>query len=560
MRFVSAFLFLICLSPFLHSQNALDLDGTNDYVQTSYQGILGTAPRTVEAWINTTANANPSNGGVQQIITDWGTFVTGGRFTFNVLWSNAIRLEVGGNGVSGTIPVNDGNWHHVAGVWDPTAANTVSLYVDGVLDTANNLTVPLNTVGGTGLRIGQRVDNARRFDGAIDEVRVWNYARTQAEIQADMGSEFCTLPNGLVAYYTCNQGVASGNNAGLNTLMDFAPGGNDGTLTNFALNGGSSNWVSGAAITPGISFNQSAVAACDSFFWAGDSTTYTSSGTYTATLASAAGCDSIVELDLTINTPSQGPADTVATCNVYVWPVTGMPLFNSGDYDTTLTNAAGCDSTVSLNLTINLPDTTDLLVAACDSFFWSADSTVYTSSGYYLSFQTNAAGCDSLVYLDLTIDTLNNSVTDGGLGMLSAVQAGASYQWLQCDSGFVPISGATGQSYQATQNGSYAVAVTVGTCTDTSSCEFVVAIGVEDGLQHVVRAYPNPSRGSFVLDLGARRSEVQVRVLDVVGRTVFEGAYEEVELVPLAIAAGKGLYFVEVEGDGGVERLRVLVE
>ena len=146
-----------CIFPSLHSQNALGLDGVNDYVQTTYQGVLGTAPRTVEAWINTTANANPSNGGVQQIITDWGTFVTGGRFTFNVLWSNAIRLEVGGNGVSGTIPVNDGNWHHVAAVWDPTATNTVSLYVDGALDTANNLTVPLNTVGGTGLRIGQRV-------------------------------------------------------------------------------------------------------------------------------------------------------------------------------------------------------------------------------------------------------------------------------------------------------------------------------------------------------------------------------------------------------------------
>jgi hypothetical protein len=88
---------------------ALDFDGTNDYVQTTYSGISGTADRTIEAWIKTTANFIPNAGGLQGVIVDWGTFSTGQRFTFNVLWSNAIRLEVGGNGVSGTIPVNDGN-------------------------------------------------------------------------------------------------------------------------------------------------------------------------------------------------------------------------------------------------------------------------------------------------------------------------------------------------------------------------------------------------------------------------------------------------------------------
>jgi hypothetical protein len=77
-----------------NAQNGLNLDGTDDFVQTTYSGISGNATRTVEAWIKTTANCDPGNGGVQKVIADWGAFTTGARFTFNVLWSNAIRLEV----------------------------------------------------------------------------------------------------------------------------------------------------------------------------------------------------------------------------------------------------------------------------------------------------------------------------------------------------------------------------------------------------------------------------------------------------------------------------------
>ena len=64
------------------SQNGLDFDGVNDYVQTTYSGISGSSARTVEARINTTANCNPTNGGTQNIITDWGVQTTRGRFTF----------------------------------------------------------------------------------------------------------------------------------------------------------------------------------------------------------------------------------------------------------------------------------------------------------------------------------------------------------------------------------------------------------------------------------------------------------------------------------------------
>ncbi|WP_274475838.1 LamG-like jellyroll fold domain-containing protein [Mangrovimonas aestuarii] len=230
------------------AQNGLDFDGIDDYVQTTCPGVANNGARTVEAWIKTTKNSNPSEGGSQSVIVDWGsTSSNGKRFTFNVLWSNAIRLEIAGSGLSGTIAVNDGNWHHVAVTFDPSG-NTMSLYVDGVLDTAGIMS-SVNSGITTNVRIGKRIDNASPFQGSIDEVRIWDVARTQAEIQADMNNELCDNTPNLIGYYKLNEGTADGDNTGLTTAFDTVNS-NDGTLSGFDLTTGStSNWVAGASIT-----------------------------------------------------------------------------------------------------------------------------------------------------------------------------------------------------------------------------------------------------------------------------------------------------------------------
>jgi hypothetical protein len=299
---VSALSLILVIATNAEGQTALNLDGVDDFVQTTYPGISGNSARTVEAWIRTTANCNPTNGGVQQIITDWGSVATGGRFTFNILWGDAIRLEVSGNGLSGSYPVNDGAWHHVAAVYDPTAINTVSLYVDGSLDASGNLTVPVNTVLSTPMRIGKRVDDQRHFDGDIDEVRVWNYALSPSEISAGSNGEVCNLSTSLVAYYPVGSGMPGGNNAGMVTLFDRSGNGHNGTLTNFSLTGITSNWVNGAGLSSGLTFGTVAENACGTYTWPSNGLTYTMSGSYMDTVQNANGCDSLVTLNLTINT------------------------------------------------------------------------------------------------------------------------------------------------------------------------------------------------------------------------------------------------------------------
>jgi gliding motility-associated-like protein len=144
------------------------------------------------------------------------------------------------------------------------------------------------------------------------------------------------------------------------------------------------------------------VTACDSFTWSVNNQTYTASGTYTDTLTASTLCDSIVNLVLTINNSSSGTISVVA-CDSYTWPDNNQTYSNSGIYTAVLTNASGCDSTVSLDLQINSSDSILQSTSACESYTWPINNQIYTASGVYQETFTNANGCDSIYILDLLI-------------------------------------------------------------------------------------------------------------------------------------------------------------
>ncbi|MFK8046490.1 MAG: GEVED domain-containing protein [Crocinitomicaceae bacterium] len=162
--------------------------------------------------------------------------------------------------------------------------------------------------------------------------------------------------------------------------------------------------------------------ACDTYTWI-DGATYTASNT-TAThvLTNAAGCDSTVTLDLTINNTATG-TDVQVACDTYTW-IDGMTYTASNNSATfTLTAGAvnGCDSVVTLDLTINSSNTGVAAVSACDSYTW-IDGMTYTSSGTAMHTLTNAAGCDSVVTLLLTISQPSSGT--------STITACGSYTWI----------------------------------------------------------------------------------------------------------------------------------
>ena len=177
------------------------------------------------------------------------------------------------------------------------------------------------------------------------------------------------------------------------------------------------NRYMGAAVRPVRDVPASSVNACDSFLW--HNHTYTSSGTYIDTLTTIHGCDSVVTLNLAVNYSNAG-TDIQTACDSYTW-IDGNTYTESNTTATqTLTNVAGCDSTITLNLTINHNNTGTETVTACDNYTWHG--TEYTTSNSTATFtETNAADCDSVVTLNLTIN-YSNTGTD-------AQSACDSYAW-----------------------------------------------------------------------------------------------------------------------------------
>ncbi|MCD1116511.1 LamG-like jellyroll fold domain-containing protein [Chryseobacterium turcicum] len=257
LKFATLFtVFLGSASGLNAQQNALNFDGTNDYIQTTYPGILGNAPRTVEAWIKLPTTTSGEN-----LVTTWGSDnVNGGRFTVrinNVSGLYKLRIENKGGGVNGNITLSDGNWHHIAVTYDNSlSTNKYKLYVDGNLDVQGDISTATNTVALTNMIIGRRINSSFGgfFNGSIDEVRVWDKALTLAEIQANKNYEFCTPPTNLKAYFKLNEGTVNSNNSTV-TSITSAVGSYSGTLNSFALNGTASNFITGASSLGGANIN-----------------------------------------------------------------------------------------------------------------------------------------------------------------------------------------------------------------------------------------------------------------------------------------------------------------
>lgn len=190
--------------------------------------------------------------------------------------------------------------------------------------------------------------------------------------------------------------------------------------------------------------NDTSVVACDNYYW--HDTTYTSSTiTPTYTVTNASGCDSVVTLHLTVK-HSSSVVETVTACDSYTWHGTTYSTGGSDIASYTTLNVAGCDSIVTLNLSLNHSTIGHTSVTACDIFTWG--DTTYTSSGEFaLGFSlTNAAGCDSTAILHLTVlpsthDTVRATICDNGSYLFedSTYTTSGTWTWLAtsqqgCDS------------------------------------------------------------------------------------------------------------------------------
>ncbi|MEO9546307.1 MAG: LamG-like jellyroll fold domain-containing protein [Crocinitomicaceae bacterium] len=206
----------------------LEFDGTNEHAVGPDAGLpLGNDSRTIQGWIKTIGAID----GPEYIIEYGNNVAAGNECALGLHGTGVATLWRHSGDILGTTLIDDGNWHHLAYTHDGT---TGKLYVDGALE--GSISVPLNTAATGNFQLGS--GSSDYLGGAIDNVSIWDYAKTESEIQDEMLTCFDGNEVGLVAYWDLNDGTGSG------VATDKTGNGYDATLTNMEP---SSDWITAMA-------------------------------------------------------------------------------------------------------------------------------------------------------------------------------------------------------------------------------------------------------------------------------------------------------------------------
>ena len=161
-------------------------------------------------------------------------------------------------------------------------------------------------------------------------------------------------------------------------------------------------------LTVNPTYNMTDVATiCDGQSYAFGTQTLTTTGSYTEIFTSALGCDSTVTLTLTVN-PVYNTTDAVAICDGQSYGFGTQTLTTSGTYTETFQSVNNCDSTVVLTLTVNPVYTTTDAVTICDGQSYAFGTQSLTTAGVYTENFQSTNSCDSLVTLTLTVNPIYN--------------------------------------------------------------------------------------------------------------------------------------------------------
>jgi len=404
----------------IQAQTSLNFDGINDVVDCGNSGIFNINGQfTLEAYVQQDSAQNwPAFAGNFQDSSDYwsGYWLGADDLGHASFFVGKTNTTYDGYWLVSNSIIADSNWHHLAGVF---ANDTAKLYVDGILE-VTLYTPNANIYSTENFRIGNDVFS-ECFQGNIDDVRLWNTNLSSSQILMSKDSCLSGTDNYLISYYHFENTVNS------STVLDLTPNGNNGTLVNM---------------------------------------------------------------------------DTINS-----W-VTGL-------------NCTKCNF---------IPATEDsIIVSSCDSYTSPSGNHIWANSNTYFDTIPNAVGCDSILTIILTINTADTSTTVTGL-TISSNANGATYQWINCAT-MTAIAGEVNQSFTATVNGSYAVIVTKNACTDTSACVTISGVGIRDNLLDAkLDIFPNPTSGNVSIDLGKTYNGVDLRVISILGQVVLSRHFNQSNL------------------------------
>ena len=374
---------------------------------------------TVNPTVTTALNQSICTG--QSYSFNGNTYTTAGTYTANLLTSNgcdsvvtlnltvapAITSTINEAICQGQIFAFNGTTYSTAGSYTGTFGST------GGCDSIVTLILTVNPTVTTALNQSICTGQSFSFNG-----NTYTTAGTYtANLLTSNGCDSVVTLNLTVdpaITNTLNEAICQGQTFAFNGATYSTVGSYTGT---FSSAGGCDSIVTlNLTVKPTVTtaLNQS---ICTGQSFAFNGNTYTTAGTYTANLLTSNGCDSVVTLNLTVD-PAITNTLNEAICQGQTFAFNGTTYSTAGSYTGTFSSAGGCDSIVTLILTVNPTATTTLNQSICTGQSYSFNGNTYTTAGTYTANLLTSNGCDSVVTLNLTIDpaitnTLNEAICQG---------------------------------------------------------------------------------------------------------------------------------------------------
>lgn len=172
----------------------------------------------------------------------------------------------------------------------------------------------------------------------------------------------------------------------------------------------------------------------------------------------------------------------------------------------------------------------------------------YTTSGNYIDILTSFLNCDSTVTTNLTVDSIDTSVSVSATTLTANVTS-ATYQWINCN-GNSPIGGQSNQSFIATIDGNYAVIITKNGCSDTSACHNITTAGIfENTFASTINIYPNPFTSQTSINFGKEQKSTIIKIIDMLGKEVRSIDFSGKQLIIEKGEMKEGIYFLQIIDD-----------
>ncbi|MCH2225899.1 MAG: T9SS type A sorting domain-containing protein, partial [Crocinitomicaceae bacterium] len=277
-----------------------------------------------------------------------------------------------------------------------------------------------------------------------------------------------------------------------------------------------------------------------------------STGTEVFTNIGPNGCDSTVTINLNV-IPEKVGSVTQTICYEDTLTINGTYYHaNNASGTEVFTNIGpnGCDSTVTINLTVIPEKVGNVTETICDGDTLFVGNSFYTASvtgGTEVISNIGPNGCDSTVTIDLTVLAPIDVTLINNAAILTSNENGASYVWLDCDNNYAALSGETDQMFEASLNGNYAVEITLGNCVDTSDCETINSVGITELSNDLISIYPNPTNNIVTVSLNNAIGELNYEVRTIEGKIVVKKSNINSDQFTIDLSLeSDGIYFLNI--------------